>query len=203
MIIEINNKNPQPRKIAQVLEILKNGGVIAYPTDTVYGLGCDIFNKQAILKVHTLKNRPEHKPFSFICPDLKELSQYASVTNYVYKTLKRLLPGPYTFILDASRQVPRLMLTKQKTVGIRVPDNRVCHEIVSQLGNPMLSSSATNSQGEYLLNAWEIEEKLGKQIALVVDGGPVPGIPSSIISLVNDTPEVIRRGAGDIEEFLN
>ena len=201
MLVEVHAQNPQPRRISQAVEILKNGGIIAFPTDTVYGMGCDIFNKQAILKIHQLKHRPESKPFSFICPDLKELSQYATVTNYAYKTLKRLLPGPYTFILEGSRQVPKLMLTRQKTAGIRVPDNQICHELTRALGNPLLNSSIT-SEDNYILNAWEIEEMLGRQIDMVLDGGPVPGEPSSIVSLLDDHPEVLRVGAGPVDEFL-
>lgn len=201
MLLEIHAENPQPRRIKQAVEILKEGGVIVFPTDTVYGLGCDIFNKQAILKIHQLKNQPATKPFSFICPDLSELSQYARVTNYAYKTLRRLLPGPYTFVLEGSRQVPRLMLTRQKTVGIRVPDHPVCHALATALGNPLLSTSVS-SHNDYVINAWEAGEAFGNQVDLILDGGPVPGEPSSIVSLVNDEPMVLREGAGDVGEFL-
>jgi tRNA threonylcarbamoyl adenosine modification protein (Sua5/YciO/YrdC/YwlC family) len=204
MLLELHADNPQPRRISQAVEVLKNGGVIAFPTDTFYGLGCDIFDKQAILRIHQLKHRPAGKPFSFICPDLKELSHYATVTNYAYKTLKRLLPGPYTFILEGSRQVPKLMLTRQKTAGIRVPANLVCRDLVQALGHPLLSSSITSPLGaSYVLNAWEIEEAWGRRIDLVLDGGPVPGEPSSVVSLVGDQPEVLRVGAGPVEEFLD
>ncbi|MDR1396631.1 MAG: threonylcarbamoyl-AMP synthase [Desulfarculales bacterium] len=204
MLLEVHAHNPQPRRISQAVEILKEGGIIAFPTDTVYGLGCDIFNKQAILRIHQLKRRPAGKPFSFICPDLKELSRYANVTNYAYKTLKRLLPGPYTFILEGSRQVPKLMLTRQKTAGIRVPANQLCQSLARALGNPLLSSSITNpTEADYVLNAWEIEDLWGKRIDLVLDGGPVPGEPSSVVSLVGDQPEVLRAGAGAVEEFLS
>ena len=202
MLLEIHPDNPQPRRISQAVDILKNGGVIVYPTDTVYGLGCDIFNKQAILKIHQIKNQPAGKPFSFICPDLKELSQYARVTNYAYKTLRRLLPGPYTFILEGSRLVPRTMLTRQKTVGIRVPNHPVCQALAEALGNPLLSTSIS-SQDDYLPHAWEIQDLYGHQIDLVLDGGPVPGEPSSIVSLVEDEPVVLRQGAGPVEEFLS
>ena len=201
MLVEIHAHNPQPRRIAQAVEILKNGGIVVFPTDTVYGMGCDIFNKQAILKIHQLKHRPAGKPFSFICPDLKELSQYANVTNYAYKTLKRLLPGPYTFILEGSRQVPRLMLTRQKTVGIRVPDHAVCRALAAALGNPLLSTSVV-SQSDYVAHAWEIEEMYGRQVDMVLDAGPVPGEPSSMVSLVDDQPQVLRAGAGPVDEFL-
>ena len=143
MIIEIDPERIQPRKISQVVQVLRDGGVVAYPTDTSYGLGCDIFNKKALRRLHQIKNQPESKPFSFICPDLKEVSNYANVTNYAYKTLRRLLPGPYTFILEGSRQVPKMMLTRRKTAGIRVPDHPVCLAIVQELGHPIVNATAT------------------------------------------------------------
>jgi tRNA threonylcarbamoyl adenosine modification protein (Sua5/YciO/YrdC/YwlC family) len=201
LILTINPENPQPRLIARVVDTLLNGGVVAYPTDTVYGLGCDIMNKKAIKKVHQIKRQPAAKPFSFICPGLTELSHYARVTNYAYKTLKRLLPGPYTFILEGSRQVPKMMLTKRKTAGIRVPDHRICLAIVEALGHPVISTSATGPEGQVLNQAWEIEEVLGHHLDLIVDGGPVSGVLSSVVSLVEDVPEVIREGAGAVDEF--
>ena len=201
MLVEIHAHNPQPRRIAQAVEILKNGGIIVFPTDTFYGMGCDIFNKQAIIKIHQLKSQPAGKPFSFICPNLKELSQYANVTNYAYKTLKRLLPGPYTFILEGSRQVPRLMLTRQKTVGIRVPDHAVCRTLAEALGNPLLSTSV-GGRNDYVAQAWEVAEMYGRQVDMVLDAGAVQGKPSSMVSLVNDEPQVLRVGAGAVDEFL-
>jgi tRNA threonylcarbamoyl adenosine modification protein (Sua5/YciO/YrdC/YwlC family) len=201
MIIEINPQHPQPRRIGKVVEALKKGGVVAYPTDTIYGLGCDIHNKKALKRLHQIKHQPESKPFSFICPDLSYLSRYALVTNYAYKTLKRLLPGPYTFVLTGSREVPGMMLTRRKTAGIRVPDHPIPLAIVEALGHPLASASATDPEGRELLHAWEIEDALGHQVDLVVDGGPVPGVASSVISLVDDQPEIIREGAGPVEEF--
>ncbi len=201
MIIEIDPERIQPRKISQVVQVLQDGGVVAYPTDTSYGLGCDIFNKKALRRLHQIKNQPESKPFSFICPDLKELSNYANVTNYAYKTLRRLLPGPYTFILEGSRQVPKMMLTRRKTAGIRVPDHPVCLAIVQELGHPIVNATATAPDGRDLIYPWEIEDELGHALDLVVDGGPVPGQESSVIGLVGDEPEIIREGAGDVEEF--
>ena len=201
MLIEINPNNPQPRRIAQVVEILKRGGIIAYPTDTYYGIGCDIMNKKAIERVYHLKQRHKSKPFSFICADLKHISRYAKVSNYAYKTMKRLLPGPYTFILPGSKQVPKMMLTRRKNAGIRVPDNQICTSLVRQLGNPIISTSAATVEGEVLNEPWLIEEHFGKLINIVVDGGLVAGEPSSVISLVDDEPEVLRAGAGDVSFF--
>ncbi|MCD4805081.1 MAG: threonylcarbamoyl-AMP synthase, partial [Desulfobacterales bacterium] len=147
MLIEINSINPQTRLIYRVVEHLKRGGIIAYPTDTYYGIGCDIMNKKAIEKIYQLKQRNKNKPFSFICSGLKNISHYAKVSNYAYKNMKRLLPGPYTFILEGSKLVPKIMLTKRKTAGIRVPDNAICLALVEELGNPIITTSATMPDG--------------------------------------------------------
>jgi tRNA threonylcarbamoyl adenosine modification protein (Sua5/YciO/YrdC/YwlC family) len=201
MILEIDPKYPEPRKIKQVVELLANGGVIVYPTDTYYGIGCDLFNKEAIERIYLLKRRPKHQPFSFICSDLKNISEYAQVTNYAYKTMKRLLPGPYTFILEGSRLVPRIMLTKRHTVGIRVPNNEICLAIVRELDHPVISTSATDPDGNILESPLEIKEKLGHALDLIIDGGGITGQPSSIISLIDDTPEILREGSGDVNIF--
>lgn len=201
MLFKINPQNPQQRLIDQVVAIVKQGGVIAYPTDTHYGIGCDIMNKKAIERIYALKQRDKRKPFSFICSDLKNISLYAKVTNYAYKTMRRLLPGPYTFILEGSKLVPQMMLTKRKTAGIRVPAHNICQMLTVRLGNPIISTSVSLSNGELLDEPWLIEEHLGARIDAVIDGGPVPGEPSSIISLIGDVPEILRSGAGDISIF--
>lgn len=202
MILEVNPTHPEPRKIKKIVEVLANGGIIAYPTDTYYGIGCDLLNKSAIEKVYKLKRRSQHQPFSFICSDLKNIAEYAQVTNYAYKTMKRLLPGPYTFVLEGSRLVPKIMLTKRQTVGIRVPDHPICLAIVEELGHPVISTSASDPEtGEVLGTPQEIREKLGHAIDLIIDGGAVPGKPSSVISLIDDTPEVLREGTGDVSSF--
>lgn len=201
MLVHINPKNPQPRLIAQAVDILKDGGVIAYPTDTFYGIGCDILNKKAIERIYRLKQRDKNSPFSFICADLTNISQYAKVSNYAYKTMKRLLPGPYTFILEGSKMVPKIMLTKRKTAGIRVPAHEICIKLVEGLDNPIISTSAGMSDGEIFHDASLIQDHYGALIDMVIDGGPVHGEPSSVISLINDMPEVIRKGMGDISLF--
>ena len=201
MLIIINPKNPQERFITQVVEILKKGGIIAYPTDTYYGIGCDIMNKKAIEKIYQLKQRNRIKPFSFICSGLKNISDYAKVSNYAYKTMKRLLPGPYTFVLEGSKLVPKIMLTKRKTAGIRVPDHPICLELVETLGNPIITTSATMPYGTNFFDPSLIHDFFHPRIVVVIDGGPVPGHPSSVISLINDRPEVIRKGRGDITVF--
>ena len=197
MIIEINPENPQKRLIRKIVEVLKNDGIIAYPTDTYYGIGCDIMNKKAIEKIYLLKQREKNRPFSFICSGLKNISDYAKVSNYAYKTMKRLLPGPYTFILEGSKLVPKIMLTNRKTAGIRVPNNKICLALVEEIGNPIITTSATMPDGSVFDNPSLINEYYSTRIDMVIDGGPVPGQPSSVISLINDIPEIIREGLGD------
>lgn len=201
MLIKINSHNPQPRLIHKVLQILKKGGIVVYPTDTYYGIGCDIMNKKAIERIYQLKQRNKNIPFSFICSGLKNISRYAKVSNYAYKTMKRLLPGPYTFILEGSRLVPKIMLTKRKTAGIRVPDNPICLALVAQLENPLLTTSATMPDGTVFHDASLIHDYFGHRIDAVIDGSIVPGLPSSVISLINDIPEIIRKGIGDVNIF--
>jgi tRNA threonylcarbamoyl adenosine modification protein (Sua5/YciO/YrdC/YwlC family) len=201
MLIKINQQNPQQRLIMRVVDILKNGGVVAYPTDTYYGIGCDIMNKKAIEKIYQIKQRSRSKPFSFICSDLKNISLYAKVSNYAYKTMKRLLPGPYTFILAGSKLVPKIMLTKRKTAGIRVPDNQICLNLVKELGNPVINTSATRPDGTIFHDASLIHDYFGNRIDVVIDGSIVPGQPSSVILLIDDIPEVLRQGLGDVSIF--
>lgn len=202
MIQEINPHHPEPRKIKKIVDVLESGGIIAYPTDTYYGVGCDLLNKAAIEKIYLLKRRSKQQPFSFICSDLKNISEYAQITNYAYKNMKRHLPGPYTFVLEGSRMVPRIMVAKRQTVGIRVPDHPICLAIVQALGHPIISTSATDPETrEVLSTPREIQDKIGYAIDLIVDGGGVPGVPSSVISLVDDTPEILREGAGDVSPF--
>ncbi len=202
MLITVNSKSPQPRLIQKVAQILHDGGTIAYPTDTYYGIGCDIMNRKAIEKIYRLKQRSQKKPFSFICSSLKNISQYAKVSNYAYKTMRRLLPGPYTFVLEGSRLVPKIMLTRRKTVGIRVPNHPICLALVKEFSHPIISTTATLPNGQVLSDPSLIHDALGSQIDIVIDGGPVVGGPSSVVSLIGDTPEVIRVGLGDVSIFL-
>jgi len=202
MLLKINPINPQERLIDRVVAHLKRGGIIGYPTDTYYGIGCDIMQKRAIERIYQIKQRRKNKPFSFICADLKNISHYAKVSNYAYRTMKRLLPGPYTFILEGSKLVPRMMLTKRKTAGIRVPDHRICLDLTRKLGNPILSTSATLPDGEVLMDPSLIHDRLNGHTDIVIDGGPTPGRPSSVISLIGDYPEILREGHGDVSTLL-
>ncbi len=200
-ILEINRENPQPRLISQVVDCLRQGGVICYPTDTVYGIGCDIFNQKAVKRIYQLKRRPKQKPFSFMCADLKDLSNYCYVSNTAYRLMKKNLPGAYTFILPTMKIVPKILTTKQKTVGIRVPDNVICKALIEELGNPILTTSAVVEDQSEPAEAFEIEESLGKQLDIIVDGGPVYPAPSSVVSLIDDEIEIIRHGKGDTSHF--
>lgn len=201
--IEINPSNPQPRLIGMVAEVLKKGGVICYPTDTMYGIGCDIFNQKAVKRVHEIKQRPKHKPFSFMCASLADISQYAHVSSPAYRLLRRHLPGPYTMVLPGSKLVPNIMLTKQKTVGIRLPECPICLAIVGQLGNPVLNTSAVREGLEGpVADAFAVEELFGSQVDLIVDGGEIVPWPSTVVSLVSDQPEILREGKGDTKPFL-
>jgi tRNA threonylcarbamoyl adenosine modification protein (Sua5/YciO/YrdC/YwlC family) len=198
MILQINSDNPQTRAIARVVEILDKGGIIAYPTDTTYGIGCSIFHKKGIERIYLLKQREKKKPFSFICSDLSEVARYARVSNYAFKVMKRLLPGPYTFVLEATSVVPDLLLTRQKTVGIRIPDNRICLSLVGGLGHPIITTSANRSGEEPIGDPIQADREMGKQLDLVVDGGILPPDVSSVVSLIGDRPVVLRAGIGDV-----
>jgi len=201
MIVDINPKNPQPRLIRRVVGVLEEGGLIGYPTDTIYGVGCDLFNPESIRKIHRLKKLEGKKPLSFICSDLKDISRYAYVSNYAYKMMKRLLPGAYTFVLKATKLVPKIAMTKQNTVGIRIPDNKICLALVKELGHPIISTSVYKPDEGLYNDPAEIEERFGKQLDLVIDGGVIVAEHSSIIDLTDDSPKVIRKGKGNVSLF--
>lgn len=203
IMYEINSDNPQERLIIKVVAKLRNGGIIAYPTDTVYGIGCDIFNKKAIDKIRLLKGKAHKTLLSFICPDLKDISKYAHVSNRSYKVMRHLLPGPYTFILKATRLVPRLMVSKRQTVGIRVPDNNICQALLKELGNPVVSTSASFGEFDVFTDAQEIDIRLGHLLSVVIDAGFISGAPSSVVDLTNDDEFVVlRKGKGDVSLFV-
>jgi len=202
-MLTINPENPQPRLIEQVAAQLRRGAVICYPTDTVYGIGCDIFNQKAVKRVHQIKRRPTNKPFSFMCNSLKNVSIYCHLSNAAYRLMKKYLPGAYTFILPTMKIVPKIMTSKQKTVGIRVPDNNICRALVEALGNPILTTSATLEEGETAAaEAFELEERLGGLVDLIIDGGPVYPEPSSIVSMLGSCPEILRVGKGDVHNLF-
>lgn len=199
---ELHPVTPQLRYINKAVEVLKNGGLIIYPTDTVYGIGCDIYNKQALEKVFQIKNDSESKLFSFVCPNLKDIAKYAKVSDYAYRTMKHLLPGPYTFILPAAKLVPKLLWSRRKTVGIRVPNNPIALKLVEEFGAPIISTSTTSRKGNILIDPFEIKNVFNSQVDLMLASGSLNGRPSSIINLSEEKPEVIREGAGDVSLFV-
>lgn len=204
MLLELHPQNPNPRNLQKVIECLKDGGVVIYPTDTVYGMGCDISKSEAVERICRIKGiDPKKAHFSFICSDLSHLTDYTkSVDTPLFRLLKKTLPGPYTFILPASRQVPKLLKTKRDTVGIRVPDNLICHSIVKELGNPIMSTSLPiDAYVEEYTDPEIIHEKFGKLVDIVIDGGPGGLIPSTVIDCTGPEIELIREGAGSWEEF--
>lgn len=200
-ILHIHPQNPQLRFINRAVEILREGGLIIYPTDTVYGLGCDIFHKNALERVYHIKKDLEKKPPSFICADLKDLAKYAKVSTVVYRAMKRAFPGAYTFILPAAREVPKKLWNKRKSVGIRVPDNLISKLLAQELGSPIVSTSVTNGNGEILNDEESIKKNYGNAVDLMLWAGPVGTIPSTIIDYTDDEFEIIREGAGDISIF--
>lgn len=198
---DLHPVTPQMRYINKAVDVLREGGVIIYPTDTIYGIGCDIFNRDALERVFAIKQDAGTKLFSFICHDLKDISKYARVSDYAYRAMKHLLPGPYTFILPAAKEVPKKLWTKRQTVGIRVPNNNITLTLARELGHPIISTSVTNRKGEVLYDPIEIRTVFNTQIDLMLASGSLQGQPSSIIDLSNETPEIVREGAGDVSFF--
>ena len=199
MLIQIHPVDPQPRLIKQVVECLKDGGIIVYPTDTIYGLGCDIFQHKAVDRICTIKNiNPLKAQLSFICRDLSHLSDYTkSIDTPLYRMLKRYLPGPYTFILPASKQVPKILQTKKNTIGLRVPDNVICQHILDLLGNPILSTSLPGEMAEEYTDPEIINDKFGDVVDFVIDGGIGGMVPSTIVDCVTDDWVITRQGMGE------
>ena len=203
MLLHIHPDNPQVRNIKTVVDCLRKGGVIIYPTDTIYGIGCDISNADAIARIARIKKIDVKKAqFSFICSDLSHLSDYAkSVDTPIFRVLKNCLPGPYTFILPASKQVPKLLKTKKDTVGIRVPDNKICHEIVKELGHPIMSASLPmDGEVEYFTDPDVMNDLFGDIVDIVIDGGIGGIVASTVVDCTTGTASLIRAGAGKWED---
>lgn len=198
MLLSMNRDHPEPRKVARVVEILQKGGVIAYPSDTVYGLGCDLMNKAAIERLYQIKGMVRDKSLAFICPDLSDIARYAIVENPQYRVLKRCLPGPFTFILTATREVPKMLLTKQKTVGIKVPNHPVPIAIVRELGRPLISTTAAPPGEEPIVDPWELGERF-PGLDYVIDAGDCGTVPTTVVDLSEGDVKVVREGAGPLE----
>ncbi len=195
-ILEVSSVHPQPRHVLKAAEVLEDGGLIAYPTDTYYGIGCDLMSRKAIDKLYNVKDRDRRKPFAFLCPDLSDVARYAKVSNFAYRTMRQLTPGPFTFVLEATKLVPEMMQSKQKQVGIRVPQAPLMLAIAAQLGRPIVTTSATTADGDVLTDAKSIKEELGSRLDLILDGGVQPSEPSTIVSLIGDQIAVLRQGKG-------
>ena len=201
MVIEINPRSPEPRKIRRAVEALRDGEIIAYPTDTCYGLGCDLFNKKAIDRLYQIKGMPKSHPLSFVCRDIASIAKYAMLHNYEYGIVKDYLPGPYCFILNATREVPRIVQTARKQVGIRVPNHPVALALVEELGGPIISSTAARMDAEPHVDPREIDSDFSG-LALVLDGGPGGLFPTTVVDLTGESPVIVRAGAGDVSPFL-
>ena len=203
--LKIHPLNPEPRKISQVVGMLSEGAIVVYPTDTIYGVGCDLMNRKAVQRLcNILDIKPQKLDLSFICNDLSHISEYVRrVDTPVFKLLKRSLPGPYTFILESSARVPKILDVNKKTVGIRIPDHEIPRAIVRQLGNPLITSSIKNDDviREYTTDPEEIYEDFKHLVDMVIDGGMGGNIPSSVIDCSGDEVVVVRRGLGDVSQF--
>jgi tRNA threonylcarbamoyl adenosine modification protein (Sua5/YciO/YrdC/YwlC family) len=200
-VLEIHPTHPQPRLLDQAVSVLRDGGIIIYPTDTVYGLGCDVSRQEAIDRIARIKGRDPHKPFSFVCAGLSEVSLYARIPDPAYRIMKRCLPGPYTFVLRGTKQIPRGLRSRQKTVGVRIPDHPVPGELISRLGRPIVSTSANRSGETVIMDPADPENSLVDEVDLVLSCGPLPVVASTVVSFTDDQAELLRAGAGDPSQF--
>ncbi len=202
MLLEVNNENPDNRKINQIVDLLKEGGVIIYPTDTIYGLGCDIFNKKAVERICRIRKlNPQKANLTIICKDISQLSEYTQqIDNRIFKLLKRNLPGPFTFILRSSRKLPKALDNRRKTLGLRIPDNNIAQSIIEKLGNPILSISLKSDDQitEYFTDPYEIHEDFEKLVDIVIDGGVGNNVPSTVVDVSNGEVEVLRAGQKEL-----
>jgi tRNA threonylcarbamoyl adenosine modification protein (Sua5/YciO/YrdC/YwlC family) len=202
MRIRVFQKNPHKRVVDQALKVIQKGGIIIYPTDTVYGIGADIYNKKAIERIIRLKKETKFKALSLICSSFSQLTEFVKISNQSFKIMKHCLPGPYTFILEARKMVPKLMLSRQKTAGIRLPEDQFSHMLVNELGHPIISTSLPSVNGEVIIDPDNIELYFGKHVDLIVDAGFLGNEASSVISLVEDEIKIIREGKGNIDRIF-
>ncbi|SHM61524.1 L-threonylcarbamoyladenylate synthase [Cryptosporangium aurantiacum] len=201
--IDVHPVNPQPRAINQIVALVRDGGLIAYPTDSCYALGCQVGNHDGLERIKTIRKLDDRHHFTLVCSDFAQLGQFVQISNAVFRLVKATTPGPYTFILPATREVPRRLLhAKKKTVGVRIPDHAVTQAILAELGEPLLSTTLTlPGEDDPLTLAWEIQDRLDHQIDAVVDAGECGTEPTTVVDLSGDEPEILRRGAGDTSRF--
>lgn len=202
--IEVHPDNPQPRRVAEIVETIREGGLIAYPTDSSYAFGCHIGDKRAMDRIRRIRRTDKNHNFTLVCSDLSEISTYARVDNWAYRMLKSMTPGPYTFILPATREVPkRLQHPKRRTIGLRVPDHPLVRAVLQELGEPIMSSTLLLPGDDLpLTDPHDIEERIGHEIDLIIDAGPTGIEPTSVIDLSEDRVEVLRIGRGDVSALL-
>ena len=199
---KVHFQTPNKRSIQKAAKVMKDGGLVIYPTDTLYGMGCSIRFKQAIQKIYQIKGKSKFAPTSIICSSIQEASNYVRISNYAFKVLRRCLPGPYTFILEATREIPKLMLSKRKEVGIRIPDSQVVLELVQELGNPIVNSSINFTEGKLLNDPDEIVKLFNNNVDLILDGGILPNpIPSTVVRIIDDILELQREGKGELDKI--
>jgi len=200
MILEIDPVEPEPWLLARAAQVLRGGGIVVMPTDTVYGLTCGITHHDAIRRIYRLKDMDPKKPLSVLVSDMSMVGRFAKgVSTPAYRLLKRVLPGPYTFIFEASPEVPKIMLRKRRTIGIRMPDNPIALALLEEMGEPLLSSSIRDPEHDFVNNPDEIERSLGSDVEMVIDGGILLPVPSTVVDLSNDEPVLIRDGKGDVD----
>jgi len=202
-LVAIEERHPKPRKIQQAVELLDRGGVIAYPTDTVYGIGCDLRNRKAVDRIYRMRRLERNHRLSLICPDLSTIATYAHVTDFAHRWMRRLLPGPYTVILYASRAVPKLLRDKRKEIGIRMPDSHLCQELSRGLGRPVMTTTAREpDEDDPIVDADVVRDVFGNELDLVLDGGLLTNELSTVLSLMDDEIEVMREGKGPVDDLL-
>ncbi|MEN0049844.1 MAG: L-threonylcarbamoyladenylate synthase [Bacteroidota bacterium] len=202
MLIKIHPDNPEGRKIRQVVDILEQGGIIIYPTDTVYGIGCDIFNNKAVDRICKIRGLdPAKARLSFICENISQISDYTPpIENEVFRLMKQHLPGPFTFVLKSNNEVPKLFKNRKRTIGVRVPDNKIIQALVASLGRPILTASLKSDDEilEYFTDAFDIYEDFGKQVEVVIDGGIGGNVPSTVLDCTGEEVVILREGAGEL-----
>lgn len=201
-LLEIERNHINPRLIDEAVRAFEEGKVVAYATDTIYGLGCDIACPRAVERVYRVRELDRKRPLAFLFPDLSDIARYAQVSNVAYRIMRRIFPGPYVVELEATREIPRALVEKRRYIGIRIPDEPVIREVLRRLGRPIMSTTAKTHDGELLLTAADIERAYGEQIDLILDSGQVPGVQSTVLSLVGDEVQVIREGAGPLDDLV-
>ncbi|MEN8152473.1 MAG: L-threonylcarbamoyladenylate synthase [Acidobacteriota bacterium] len=201
-IQHVDMTNPHRKQFIHAAKILKRGGIIVYPTDTIYGLACDVLNKKAVASIFKIKKADKNKLLSFIFADLNKVADWAHIPNHAFRIMKRILPGKYTLVLPASKSVPKSLIEKRRTIGVRVPDCEAARNLVEELGRPLLSTSVPKGSDDYYTDPEEIAKNFKNDIDLILDGGIIPNIPSTVIDFTVEPPEIIREGAGETESLF-